>query len=319
MEWQNVTFDWNQARAFLVTAEEGSLSAAARALGLTQPTLGRQVAGLEAELGVSLFERVGTSLTLTQTGLDLLEHFRLMGDAANRISLAASGQSQTIEGQVTISATNLMATRILPPVLKKIRELAPAIELDIVTTNELSDLRRREADIALRHARPELIAKLIHETTAHPYAASSFLDAHGRPTHPDDLADASFVGAEHPERFLPALNALGLPVTRQNFNINTASGTVTLELIRHGLGIGFLPREIAEDIPGVEQVLPDALPPIPVQTWLVAHRELHTSRRIRIVFDALAKGIQEREFKSQWPDGVATPAETSPYPSAHRA
>ncbi len=302
MEWQGVTFDWNQARAFLVTAEEGSLSAAARALGLTQPTLGRQVAGLEAELGVSLFERVGTSLTLTQTGLELLDHFRLMGDAANRISLAASGQSQTIEGNVTISATNLMATQILPPILKKIRELAPAIELDIVTTNELSDLRRREADIALRHARPEhpeLIAKLIHETTAHPYAASSFLDAHGRPNQPADLADAQFVGFEHPERFLPTLNALGLPVTRQNCNINTASGTVSLELIRHGLGIGFLPREIAEDIPGVEQVLANVLPPIPVQTWLVAHRELHTSRRIRIVFDALAKGIQEGGFRSR--------------------
>ncbi|MEM1201373.1 MAG: LysR family transcriptional regulator [Pseudomonadota bacterium] len=295
MEWQGVTFDWNQARAFLVTAEEGSLSAAARALGLTQPTLGRQVAGLEAELGVSLFERVGTSLTLTQTGLELLDHFRLMGDAANRISLAASGQSQTIEGHVTISATNLMATQILPPILRTIRELAPAIELDIVTTNELSDLRRREADIALRHARPEhpeLIAKLIHETTAHPYAASSFLEAHGRPTEPADLADAHFVGFDHPERLLPTLNAMGLPVTRQNFNINTASGTVTLELIRHGLGIGFLPREIAENILGVEQVLASVLPPIPVQTWLVAHRELHTSRRIRIVFDALAKGFQ---------------------------
>ncbi|MEM8647783.1 MAG: LysR family transcriptional regulator [Pseudomonadota bacterium] len=295
MEWQGVTFDWNQARAFLVTAEEGSLSAAARALGLTQPTLGRQVAGLEAELGVSLFERVGTSLTLTQTGLELLDHFRLMGDAANRISLAASGQSQTIEGHVTISATNLMATQILPPILRTIRELAPAIELDIVTTNELSDLRRREADIALRHARPEhpeLIAKLIYETTAHPYAASSFLEAHGRPTEPADLADAHFVGFDHPERLLPTLNAMGLPVTRQNFNINTASGTVTLELIRHGLGIGFLPREIAENILGVEQVLASVLPPIPVQTWLVAHRELHTSRRIRIVFDALAKGFQ---------------------------
>ena len=295
MEWQGVTFDWNQARAFLVTAEEGSLSAAARALGLTQPTLGRQVAALEAELGVSLFERVGTSLTLTQTGVELLDHFRLMGDAANRISLAASGQSQAIEGHVTISATNLMATQVLPPILKQIRRQAPAIELDIVTTNELSDLRRREADLALRHARPdhpELIAKLIHETTAHPYASSEFLDTFGRPTKPEDLADAQFVGAEHPERFLPMLNSLGLPLTRKNFNVNTASGTVTVELIRHGLGIGFLPREIADSTPGLEQVLPE-LPSIPVQTWLVAHRELHTSRRIRIVFDALAEGFEE--------------------------
>ena len=102
MNWQTVSFDWNQARAFLVTAEEGSLSAAARALGLTQPTLGRQVAALEQELDVTLFERVGRSLSLTQSGLELLDHVRAMGDAAGQISLTASGQSQTIEGHVCI-------------------------------------------------------------------------------------------------------------------------------------------------------------------------------------------------------------------------
>jgi len=100
MNWQSVSFDWNQARAFLVTAEQGSLSAAARALGLTQPTLGRQVAALEEKLGVTLFERGRRSLFLTQSGLELLDHVRMMGDAAGRISLTASGQSQAIEGLV---------------------------------------------------------------------------------------------------------------------------------------------------------------------------------------------------------------------------
>ena len=110
MEWQSVAFDWNQVRAFLVTAEEGSFSAAARALGLTQPTLGRQVAALEDHLGVTLFERLGRSLSLTQSGLELLDHVRAMGNAASRISLTASGQSQRIEGQVRITATDLMRT-----------------------------------------------------------------------------------------------------------------------------------------------------------------------------------------------------------------
>src|SRR3954469_2836595 len=97
MDWRSVKFDWNRARAFLVTAEEGSLSAAARALGMAQPTLGRQVSALEEELGVVLFERIGRGLTLTAGGLDLLDHVRTMGEAANRVSLTASGQSQTIE------------------------------------------------------------------------------------------------------------------------------------------------------------------------------------------------------------------------------
>ena len=122
MNWQSISFDWNQVRAFLVTAEEGSFSAAARALGLTQPTLGRQVAALEGHLGVTLFERVGRSLSLTQSGLELLDHVREMGDAAGRISLTASGQSQRIEGQVCITATDVVSIYLLPDALKQLRK-----------------------------------------------------------------------------------------------------------------------------------------------------------------------------------------------------
>ncbi|MFT5800030.1 MAG: DNA-binding transcriptional LysR family regulator, partial [Candidatus Azotimanducaceae bacterium] len=129
MEWKRSAFDWNQARAFLVTAEEGSLSAAARALGLTQPTLSRQVAGLEEALGVTLFERTSRALLLTQSGVKLLADFRTMGDAANNISLAATGQSQAVTGHVLISATDLMARYLLPPVLKKLRKIAPDLQI----------------------------------------------------------------------------------------------------------------------------------------------------------------------------------------------
>ncbi len=206
MNWQAVGFDWNQARAFLATAEEGSLSAAARALGLTQPTLGRQVAALERELGVTLFERVGRSLALTRSGIELLEHFRAMGEAATRISLASSGQSQAIEGQVRVTASDMVATYHLPRMLKRLREVAPGIEIEIVASNEVRDLRRREADIAIRHVRPEqpdLIARRVAETCARFYASVEYLDRHGRPPGPRDLSDADFVGPDQPERFLP--------------------------------------------------------------------------------------------------------------------
>ena len=117
MDWRSVTFDWNRARAFLVTAEEGSLSAAARALGMAQPTLGRQVSALERELGVALFERVGRGLALTPSGLELVEHVRAMGDAASRVSLTASGQSQSVEGTIRIAVTDIYAVFVLPPIV----------------------------------------------------------------------------------------------------------------------------------------------------------------------------------------------------------
>ena len=147
MDWQAVAFDWNRARAFLVTAEEGSFSAAARALGMSQPTVGRQVAALEQELEVTLFERVGAGLELTAAGLDLLEHVRVMGKAASLMALAATGRAETIEGTVCISASEINAVYILPPIIERIRRTHPAVEIEIVASNNASDLRRREERI----------------------------------------------------------------------------------------------------------------------------------------------------------------------------
>ena len=154
MDWRAVKFDWNRARAFLVTAEEGSLSAAARALGMAQPTLGRQVDALESELGVVLFERVGRGLELTPSGLELLEHVRSMGEAANRVSLTAAGQSQSIEGTICIAASETYAAILLPPILAKLRRLEPGIHIEIVASSKPSDLRRREADNASPNCGP---------------------------------------------------------------------------------------------------------------------------------------------------------------------
>ena len=293
MNWQSVTFDWNRARAFLVTAEEGSLSAAARALGLTQPTLGRQVSALEAELGVTLFERVGRSLELTQSGQELLEHVRTMGEAASHISHTASGQSKSIEGHICITATDIMSAYLLPPVLKQLRAIAPGIEIEIVSSNTISDLQRREADIAIRHVRPsqpELIAKLLRETSGHLYAATSYLDRIGRPKTPADLVNADFIGIGDNDRMISVLNDLGLSLKRDNFGISSASGVVAWELVKQGMGICVNAKEVAAITPSVECVLPD-LKPVPVPIWLATHRELHTSRRIRLVFDFLADAL----------------------------
>ncbi|MEM6995867.1 MAG: LysR family transcriptional regulator, partial [Myxococcota bacterium] len=148
MDWRSVRFDWNRARAFLLTAEEGSLSAGARALGVTQPTLGRQVEALQRELGVVLFEREGRGLRLTPAGLELVEHVRAMGEAASRVSRTASGQSQVLEGTICITASEVMAACVLPAFIARLRRDQPGIEIELAVSNSPLDLRRREADIA---------------------------------------------------------------------------------------------------------------------------------------------------------------------------
>ena len=155
MNWDAINFDWNQARALLVTIEEGSLSAAARALKLTQPTLGRQVASLEEELGVVLFERSGRQLIPTPAAREIADQVRRMGEAATAISMAASGQSQSVEGVVRVSATEMYGVKVLPSFVSTLRRTHPGIVLDIVATNALSDLRQREADIAIRNTDPK--------------------------------------------------------------------------------------------------------------------------------------------------------------------
>ena len=294
MDWRSVKFDWNKARAFLVTAEEGSLSAAARALGMAQPTLGRQVDGLEQELGVVLFERVGRGLTLTPSGMELLEHVRDMGDAASRVSMAALGQSQALEGTICISASETYAAVLLPPIIAKLRRLEPGIEIEIVVSNHASDLRRREADIAIRNFRPtepDLIAKKIGDAGAVLYASPDYIERIGFPSEPSDLGHADFIALDHGSMLLKGLNALGLGLTEANFPIMTESYLVMWELVRQGAAIGILDSYIGDADPLVRRVLPD-LEPIIFPIWLVAHRELSTSRRIRRVYDFLAQELR---------------------------
>ncbi|MEL8056497.1 MAG: LysR family transcriptional regulator [Pseudomonadota bacterium] len=293
MNWQAISFDWNQVRAFLATAEEGSLSAAARALGQTQPTLSRQVSALEEDLDVVLFERAGRAMALTTAGLDLLEHVRVMAEAATRVSLSASGQSKAIEGNVVITATDAMATNHLPRIIRKIHDQAPKIHIDVLTSNDVRDLTRREADIAIRHGRPEqpdLIAKLVGEISWGLYASEAYL----RNCPPiETLADVEaldFIGFENNHMLIDEFKKSGLNLTMKNFVASSPTGTVMRELIKAGLGVGFLTRDIELTESGLKPILREEFS-FPIPIWLVTHRELHTSRRIRIVYDILSEEL----------------------------
>jgi DNA-binding transcriptional LysR family regulator len=295
MNWNSVLFDWNHVRSFLATVEEGSLSAAARALGITQPTLSRQISALEDRLGVTLFERGHRSTDLTAAGLELVDHVRVMFNAANDISLTATGQSQTIEGHVTLTCTGTMASLHLPPILRRLREKAPGIEIELVTSNDVRDLKKREADIAIRHGRPDqpdLIAKLIGETSAHLYAATEYLDKVGRPRSVEDLAKLDFLGFDNPAMSVEMYKLLGVPLTPGHIKMYMSNGNAFSAMMQAGLGIGVLTRNDAAFVTGLEQVM-GTLPSVPVPVWLATHRELHSSRRIRLVYDHLSEELRK--------------------------
>jgi DNA-binding transcriptional LysR family regulator len=285
--------DWNQLKAFLETAETGSLSAAARKLGLTQPTLSRQVAAIEQRMGVTLFERVGKTMALTPTGLDLLEHARAMGAAAEALRLAATGRSQAVGGVVSVSATDAVAFHLLPPLVRQLREKEPGIAIEVIPSNAISDLLRREADIAIRHVKPEqpdLIARAIRQAEANFYASEDWVKAHGHPRHAEEAAHLTFVGSDRSGQFLTYLRQHGLPLSEANFSCYCDHSMAHWALVRQGMGIGAMMDEIARDTPGIVRVLDD-VPPVHFPIWLVTHRELRTSRRIRVVFEALAQGL----------------------------
>lgn len=294
MDWSKISFDWNRARAFLVTAEEGSLSAAARSLGLAQPTLGRQVRALEEELGVVLFERAGRGMVPTHAGLEMLEHIRVMGEAAYGLTRIASGQSQSVEGSVSITASEVTSAYVLPPILAELRRAHPGIRVDVLASNTLSDLRRREADIAVRHVAPDdpdLIAQKLRPGTARLYAAQSYLERAGPFDTPAQLAEADFVGFEENETFLSGLNAYGVPVQAQRFIACSASHLVQWQMVQQGIGIGVMSEQAGDATAGVTRIA-EWLDPFRYDVWLVSHRELSTSRRLRIVFDFIVKSLR---------------------------
>lgn len=294
MDWSAINFDWNRARAFLVTAEEGSFSAGARALGLAQPTLGRQVSALEEELGVTLFERLGQGLALTEAGHQLKAHVQAMAEAANRFSLTATGQARQLEGSVTLAVSEIEAVFLLPPVLAELRERWPGIEVDVQVSNSVADLKRREADIALRSFRPtepDLIALKLYEEPVWLYGTPTYLAPFGQPERLDEISGIQLIGFEQNTQLADFLRPKGWPIDQSNTRITTLSQLLQWQLVKRHLGLGFFPQRIGDTEPAFQRAFEQFGPPITLPLWLVSHRELRTSQRVRLVFDLLAERL----------------------------
>lgn len=285
--------DWSLIRSFLAVAEAGSLSAAARATGISQPTLGRHVQAIEAALGVAVFARTAQGLTLTEAGQDLMPSARAMQAAAAELALTARARAGGMAGTVRITASRVVSYALLPPVLARLRAEEPGIQIDLVPSDATENLLFGEADIALRMYRPtqgDLVARHIADLKLGLYAARSYLDRRGRPRGPEDLATHDFVGQDRGDQIIRVLRDMGVEATRADFPVRCDDPVTYMQLVRAGCGLGGLQRAIGDADPGLERldILPD-LPVLPV--WLTAAPRLRQSPRLRRVWDALAGAL----------------------------
>lgn len=288
--------DWTLIRSFLAVAETGSLSAAARRLGLTQPTLGRHIAELEAALGLDLFTRQPRGLAPTETAAALLPHARGMAEAAARLSLAAAGREMRLAGPVRITASRVVAHHLLPEILAGLRVEEPGIEIELVASDTAENLLFREADIALRMYRPDqldLVAAHVADLSLGLYAASAYLDRRGRPASMEDLLAHDFVGFDRSELMIRMMAGLGLVRRRGDFPVRCDDQLVHWNLVRAGLGIGGAQRIFADADPAVERIAPFLrLPPLPL--WIAAPEALRHQPRVARVFAWLADSLRRR-------------------------
>ncbi len=295
----NHLFNWDHVQAFLAAAEHGSVSAAARALRCSQPTLGRHIRALEAELDVVLFERRPDGLRLTRDGTDILGLARAMQSSAEQLALRAAGRSERIDGTVRVTASQMIATYALPDILAPMFLEEPALDYEILAMDSTHNLLKREADIAIRMFRPEqndVITRKVGEIHLGLFASEAYLERHGAPTRMDAFAEHIVLGYDRDERILRGFSEFGQTVNREDFPIRCDDQVALWHMGRAGMGLCFGPCFLGEATAGMHQVMRD-LAIRPLEIWITAHAELRTSRRIRWAYDRLAEGFKTR-FKT---------------------
>jgi len=288
-------FDWDLIRSFLAVMDAGSLLGASRLRSAAQPTIGRHIESLEKQLGKVLFERTGRGLKPTDDARLIASHARRMQSEADALGRAIVGSTGTEGGLVRIAASRVVAIHVLPDQILKIQQRLPHIDIAIVASDQTSNLLRRHADIALRHMRPEqssLIARKLGESPIQPCASIRYLERHGTPNTIQDLLGHHLIGADRERAFLNAFDqvadAHNFPRDSVRFVIRSDDFATRFAAVRAGLGIGFSPSHAIDRCSDVV-ALPVNLPLPVLPLWLVVHREIRTTPRIRQVYDELVK------------------------------
>jgi len=289
----NSLFDWSLVRSFLAVLEKGSLLAASRDLQLSQPTIGRHVAELESQLGLVLFDRNGRGLLPTEAAYHLAESARIMQSGADQLARNVMGADLGASGTVRITASQPVSCYVLPPLLAQMRLSLPDVQVELVASNEVSNLLRREADIAVRMVQPQqasIIARRVGKVTLRACAHQDYLRRRGVPRQPSDLLAHDLIGGDRNDDTLKGFAAQGLVVGREQFAFRADDLIVVWQAVRAGLGVGFVSEYLIRSDSAVIPVLPKLkIEPLPV--WLAVHKEIRTSKRIRAAYDFLADAL----------------------------
>ena len=283
---------WDLYRTLLAVLEEGSLSGAARQLGMTQPTVGRQVETLERLLGVPLFTRSQLGLAPTDAARALRPHAEQLRAAAAALSRAVGGSADEVRGAVRITAAEVIGIEVLPPILAALKDTHPGLELELVLSDRVQNLLQREADIAVRMVQPTqdaLVVRRVGRIGLGLHARADYLARRGTPATMADLDGHALIGFDTEAPFIRLLQT-DLPVHRGMFSLRTDSNLAQLAAIRAGFGIGFCQNALARRGGDVVRVLADHVA-LHLETCIVMHEDLRDVRRYRVVFDALVEGL----------------------------
>jgi len=284
---------WELYRTFLGVVREGSLSAAARTLGLTQPTVGRHVDALERALGRPLFGRTQQGLSPTEAALALRPYAETMESTSAALLRAASGGSDEVRGTVRITASDVIAVEVLPPIIADLSAAHPGLSMELVASNRMEDLLRRDADIAVRMQRPRqsvLVARHIGEIELGLYAHRRYMERRGRPERLDELPRHTLIGFDRETPFIRAIRPKLPHLDREMFALRTDSHLAKLAALRAGFGIGFCQCGLARRNPDLVRLFPDEVS-LGLDTWLAMHEDLRGSPRCNKTFAALVAGL----------------------------
>jgi DNA-binding transcriptional LysR family regulator len=289
----NLEPGWELYRSFLAVMREGSLSGAARALGMTQPSLGRHMRELESALGAALFARSPQGLLPTELARELVPHAQAMASASAALQRTASAGRGEVSGTVRLTASDVIATEVLPSMLADFRERHPGIVIELAPSNQAADLLRRDADIAIRMLQPTqdaLIARHVGRVELGMFAHRRYLESHGHPQTLAELSGHALIGFDTETPYIRRLRPQGLPYAREHFALRTDSDLAALAAIRAGFGIGIMQVNLARRDAALIRLFPAEVS-LALETWVVMHENLRPSLRVRRLFDHLASAL----------------------------
>lgn len=283
---------WDFYRTFLAVLEHGSLSAAARELGLTQPTIGRHIGALEDAVGTQLFTRSQQGLLPTDAALALKPHAQALASTAAALLRAASGSRDNVSGTVRISASEVIGTEVLPPILAGLQAAHSDLAIELSASDSVEDLLQREADIAVRMVEPAqdaILARRVGTITLGLFAHRHYLAQHGEPRSIGDLHHHKLIGFDRQTAFIRAMMKRYPQFDGLSFAFKSDHSIVLHNALRAGIGIGFHQVPLARKEDKLVRLLPDI--ELSLDTWVAMHENLRTSPRCRVTFDALVAGL----------------------------